>query len=389
MAKRKKTGDYYDTLRARFDGKSKGRGATGMSEPQFDAPADPSARYFGAHAAPEDEAPARFFDAGSVQEERDDLAAKLDAYGQTETAFTANALRLVVGFVWLALAGAFFLNTANADAPALTKLFATIAAAGIIAAIIGALVAAATGRASNKRITENAASLGTRIALETRALNNTAASRVAPIEAEAFLKSTSFAAPDTGHAASHAAADYAGQAEFQTFLKRSPKTSGHASGAFAIALIGTIALALLFFFATRIDLSGLAIARYPLVFAAIVGGAVLYAGAGLIASLAGGSLRQASLDRIETNALTALRAAYAKTGAPRRALNAGSTASSQPASSRDANQNLGDAIRDQRQNDANLDWRERDSGPRFVETGFQTAPRPFRTDAFSKKFNGP
>ena len=369
MAKKRTNGDYYDTLRARFAGDADARG-----DARFRPPTDPTDQFFGAEQALDEAQAPRLFDPAEVRTLADGLSKRITAHGEAETRLFGYGVRFIIAAFWLTIAGWYTLAAANGDATALAKLFFIIAGAGAAAAIFGALATLATGKASLRRTKEEGVVLGQRIALETRSLEHAIGRRVDAVSADAFLKSVSFA--DDGDAAAE---------RFSEYLRRNAATPSANNGArlFLIALAATIAIAAAF--GLGADASVLPLADYPLALTAIVFGAGLYAGAGLLVQLFSGRWRAGREQRAEAAAFGAVRSAFAATHgfAPadltarlRSSYGAGNMANR----SLDVNREYESAPPPDSPN------RARDSAPTFVETGFQAAPAPFRTDAFEKKF---
>ena len=370
VAKKTDSGDYYQTLRARFAGK-----ADAALDARFRMPADPTDQFFGADPAAEEPAATRLFDPAGVRTLADGLASRITAQGKAETTLLAYGLRLAVAAFWLTVAGWYVTTTAQGDASALAKLFFIIAGAGAAAAIFGVLLTLATGKASAKRTREQAIILGQRMALETHSLDTAIGQRhpgrqMNAVSAEAFLNSVSFANGETGSPEA-----------FRSYLKREsgPKTAGGAA-VFLAALLLCVAIAGAL--GLGADPSVLPLSDYPLALGAVIGGLGLYAGAGLFAALFGRSWRAHRDGQTETAAFANVQAAFAAAhGVAPKDLSARLRGDANMAKhSLDATSEIESPAA------PNPDWRDRDSGPQFVDTGFQATPRAFRTDAFEKKF---
>ena len=369
MAKKTDSGDYYQALRARFAGK-----ADAAPDARFRLPADPTDHFFGAEPAADEPSAARVFDPAAVRTLADGLAGRIAAQGKAETTLLAYGLRIAIAAFWLTVAGWYVTTAADGNASALAKLFFIIAGAGAAAAIFGVLLTLATGKASGRRTREQAVILGQRIALETHSLDHAIdkqiGRRVDAVSADAFLKSISFA--NTG-------AD--GAEKFKAYLKRQSGSAGAAGAAvFLAALLACVAIAGAL--GLGADPSVLPLSEYPLALGAIIGGAGLYAAAGLLAALFGQSWRGRRDARMEAAAFAAVKSAFAAASGVAPAdlvarLHGGANM---------AKPSLDEAGERESVLAQNPDWRARDSGPRFIDTGFQAAPRAFRTDAFEKKF---
>lgn|GEM_PF-5822577 len=372
MAKQRENGDYYQTLRARFAGK-----ADAGKDASFRAPADPTDHFFGAGPAA-DEAPApRLFDPAGVRALGDGLAERITAHGEAQTSLLAFALRFLVAAFWLTLAGWYVTMAANADSAALAKLFFIIAGAGAAAAILGALLTLSTGRASVKRTKEEAVVLGQRLALETHSLDRAIDRRVDTVSADAFLKSVAFAGGD----------ESANASAFSAYLKRGetgPRTRAPRASLFLLLLsavtLGAAAIGL------GADPARLPLAAYPVAFAGVAIGAVIYASAGLLVRALGAPWRRMRESHAETVAFNAVQSAFAS---------ANGVAPSDLNARLHRGQGAGMAMTN-RSLDENREYESspatdspnaaRDSAHQFVQTGFQAAPKPFRTDAFEKNF---
>lgn len=372
MAKKRNSGDYYQILRARFAGEE--NDAPGM---RFRPPTDTTDQFFGAAPAPDETPAARLFDPAAVRPLADTLNARISAHGAAEISMFAQMLRLLVAIAWLAIAGWCAMMMRGGDGAALAQLFAIIAGAGIAAAICATAVTLATGKTSLKRTHADAVVLGQRLALETQslsgALDRPGRAHIDAVSADVFLKSAAFA--DGGET---------GAQDFRQFLRRdgaAPRGNGGAQ-LFLIALGACAALAAaLGFGATP---SALPLAPYPFALGAVALGAAIYAGAGLIAKLCAGTRRAQREDRAEAAAFSAMQAAFstARGIAPAdlsTRLRDANAAHAMTNPSLDENREYESSPAPDSRNRAG------DCRPSFVETGFQSAPKAFRTDAFEKK----
>ncbi len=372
MAKKRNSGDYYQALRARFAGE-----ADAVEDARFQPPTDPTDRFFGAAPTAEEASAPRLFDPAGVRPLADGLGQRISAHGAAKTTLLTQGLRLLVGVFWLGLAGWYLTVDGTDGGLALAKLFAIIAGAGVAAAICGFLITLATGKTSLNRTREEAVLLGQRLALETHSLDDAlgrAGGRgVDTVSADAFLKSVSFAGDGDAQT-------------FSAYLKRGGATGRKRGGAhlFLIALAAAVVIAGAL--GLGADTSALPLAGYPVALAAVLIGAALYAGAGLIAALCGGGWRARRETHAETAAFTAMRSAFstARGVAPAdlsaRLYGRESTSTHMAKRSLDETREYESAPAPDSRNWAG------DSRPTFVETGFQAAPKPFRTDAFEKKF---
>lgn len=395
MAKKDKPGeisaDYYKTLRARFAGKP----VRGEAPLIAEAPADPASAWFGAQNA-EDEAPAaRSFDASSLRPAADALAARIQRRGDAELALGAYGTRLGIGAIWLVIAAFLLSVSSGVDSALLGRLFLLIAAAGIGAALLGAIFTTLVTRPGTKRIRADSASFGATIAREAQALSDNldmdTNTGLTGIEADMFLRHVRFA-DDSEQA----------RDDFGTYLSNGEPTAskpGRAGALLIAALAIAAGISALIAPMLGIPLPTLASA-YPLAFAAIVSGVVVYAGAGIMAAGFGNGARERREAQIKADALDSVQAAFTTAQAPSiesltarlrpeqrqpaaQSLTPTPTQGEQPASLSAVN--VESQNHSQPHSGTDLDWRMRDSGPQFVDTGFQAAPKTFRVDAGVKK----
>ena len=383
MSKKDKPGempaDYYKTLRARFAGKPVPADAPLVAQ----APADPAAAWFGAAPAEDEPAARARFDASSLRAKADMLAARIDRRADAHITLGAYGMRLGVGAIWL-VAGALFLTTrGGVDAAVLGRLFMLIAGAGIGAALLGAMVTTLTARPQAKRIKTESAMLGGDIAREARALSDTlddnTNSSLTGIEADMFLKNVRFA--DGGEQSGD---------RFTSYLYRdAPRTSSasHAGALLVAAFALAAGLGALITPALNLPLPAIATAS-PIAFATIIAGVILYAGAGIIAAGFGGSARAGITERTTNEALGAVQAGFANVEPPSiesLAARLQPAPALEPTPAALHEPDFESKNTPQTNPQTQLDWRTRDSGPQFVDTGFQAAPKTFRVDAGVKK----
>lgn len=372
MAKKQNNGDYYQTLRARFAGEE-----SNAPDARFRPPADTTDQLFGAAPAADESPAARLFDPAAVRPLGDSLTKRISAHGAAETTLFAQVLRLLVGVAWLAAAGWYATRLSGGDGAALAKLFTVIAGAAIAAALCGTLMTLATGKASLNRTRADAVVLGQRLALETQSLNaaldRAGRTRIDGVSADVFLKATAFA--NGGET---------GAQGFRHFLKRDSAPSG-ANGRARLFLIALGAAVLL---AAALGLgataSALPLAAYPVALTAVALGAAIYAGAGVIARLCAGSRRAHREDRAEAAAFSAMQSAFSAAGGIAPA-NLSARLHDTVAANAMTNRSLDENREFESSPAPDFHKRADDSRPAFVETGFQAAPKAFRTDAFEKK----
>lgn len=373
MAKKRNSGDYYQTLRARFAGEE-----SDTPDARFRPPADTTDQFFGASPAADESRAPRLFDPAAVRPLADGLSRRINAHGAAETTLFAQLLRLLVGVVWLGAAGWYAARVSGTDGAALATLFTVIAGAAIAAAVCNTLITLATGKASLNRTRADAVVLGQRLALETQSLNaaldRPGRARIDGVSADVFLKATAFANGDE-----------MGPQGFRHFLKRdsAPLSANGGARLFLIALGAVVLLAAAL--GLGATASPLPLAGYPVALTAVALGAALYAGAGMIARLCAGSRRARREDRAEAAAFSAMQSAFS---AARGIAPADLSARlHQPgAANAMTNRSLDETREFESSPASDFHKRADDSRPTFVETAFHAAPKAFRTDAFEKKF---
>ncbi|MEM8772503.1 MAG: hypothetical protein AAGD92_12715 [Pseudomonadota bacterium] len=396
MAKREKTGDYYDTLRAKFSGKEERADARAI---QFTAPGDPADRYFGARPAESEPRAKALFDATGVTAQKQRLAEQIEANAQAKITVTAQAVRLLISLVWLGAAVWFFLTgpggAAPGDSKALSALFAMIGGAGAFAALYVIVIALATGRLGVKRIRDGAAVLGGDIAAQLRTLEDSDAKKEgrAAIEANAFLRGLDFAdRAMTGPAeadAKTAFAEYLARGKqdgARSDVQNSARSGKPQNGAvvFVIAVVAACAVGLAA--GAGVSLEPPAIAAYPAALWAIITGGALYLFAGILtAGLFGASMIAKTRQRGEAAAFSAVTAALSASRAPAPAdimrRFGAADISPPPVHAPSFDQTVEEA----RSRGADSSDRLFDSAPDSARISFQAAPKSFRVDAFSKK----
>lgn len=393
MARKKLPESYYDVLQARFAGKklAEGKARTAPGAAAFTMPEDPADRFFGARAFEETPDPLASFDPAGARGEARALGARIDAFSAAERSYLAQAIRLAVGVIWLALAGWLFLGAGGAgaisvgDAGSLTQLFAILGAVGVAGAILAAMVTTATGKASDTILRAESTALGTRLAADMRALETLSDPQSLSLEARHYLSSAAFAGNRDGDREETSRG-------FDAFVSRGEAKSGRAAPGLALLIVLAVAALAGFLFLAGRDASLPGLAAYPALFSAVLIGAGLYAFAGLIVAFAGRSVSVRAGRDARIRAYESFSAAFESADAPaplslarrfegRGALNENPTENSTGTNHWPGARADGPAF------DGPTPTRGRDSGPEFVETGFLATPRTFRTDAFSKKMN--
>ncbi|MBI1365041.1 MAG: hypothetical protein GC153_03695 [Alphaproteobacteria bacterium] len=337
------------------------------------------------------------------------LAATLARRMEGETTLVALAFRFLIAMVWLALAAALFWTARvgaeawmgpiagvdRADAARLAWAFALSGAAGVLGAFLIAWTVFLTGAGDNRRVRDAAGALGEKAAeiardfdselgrlrgLMDRNDKNPAAAvdflsrtHLVALEAAVFFRSIGFLAERDGELD-----------EFRDFIaRRAPRaapSNAFLPGFVAGAILGAAAILLISpaappeFAHMRLPLE-----RYPLLLAALVGGAFVYALTRL-AVAASARIFVASAEReAYAAALDAFRGGYVAQKAPRiesviqrieDALDV-YKARLAPAAKKNAAAPREDDI---------PAWRKPPEPPRFVETGFQAAPKTFLAD---------
>ena len=383
----------------------------------------------------EDSARAMVHRADQLRAQSDGLAMRIGERRDAEITLAAQAIRVLIGLVWLGVAGWLFYSVMNAradglsviganmpvdDARVLIRTFFFVAAAGLGVAFAVATLAKLFGNADNKRVTAEAERLGAAIAEASTEFDHTltnlrsamdkrkpaadgvydlSRAHLTALEAHAFYREVEFLTNAEGlHA----------QRLFKGFLAR---PSGGAAPAFPLFLAGALLGAGVTFLAVAPrpepvePATALAIMQYPWAAQLLFFGGVLYAAACMFASLFGGALTEGVAAKARAEALTALRSGFTAREAPRpsdvirriedaidvfraRVGGAGSAGRNQLAGSEAAKWSgvSNQANADFSEGDDIPQWRRRDSSVKFVKTDFAGAPEQWRTDAYAKKF---
>lgn len=358
------------------------------------------------------------------------LAARIEERRNGEITMAAQAVRVVIGLVWLGVAiwlynailtaradglAAIPGGAALADAAVLMQTFLIVAGAGLGVAFGVAALARALGNADNSGVCREAEKLGGAIADATGefdktlsalrgamdrrahpadAVNDLSRAHLTALEAHAFFREIGFL---TG------AEDDQSLRQFRTFLGRSVSGGGGGLLDLAITFIAGGAFGAL---AMHVAIgpepepvtqakSVLSIMQYPWAVQLILAGGLLYAGAGAFLSLFTGPLTEGVAASARADALTALRSGFAAQSALRpaditrrikdavdvfRARIGGSSSGR----NQSAMANHDPAFSTE---EDTPEWRRRDSSVKFVDAGFSAAPERWRTDAYAKKFS--
>ncbi len=361
-----------------------------------------------------------------LREQADDLVARIGDRAGGEVTLSVQAIRFVIGGVWIATALWLFLSARGvlsgdlsalgsgmpaSDAIVLARTFFPLGAAGIGVAMAVAALVGFTGNGSNARVRESAVRLGQYIADTARdfdddltrlrkamndhsnpgdAVDDLSRAYVTALGAQAYFREIEFLTSEDEDAA----------LKFKGFLKRDPGPPPAGPVFLMGFLIGAIVIAILF--VPRPDLPAVAppeIAQYPWAANLIFFGGALYAGVGVLLSAIGGGIASGAVKQARAEALDALRGAFTAREAPRpgdvvrriedavdvfRARVGGRSARGLGES------NHADAGRGEfaGSDDDIPPWRRRDSSAKFVDTGFQATPERWRTDAYVEKLAG-
>jgi hypothetical protein len=418
---------------------------TPIDEPRFDA--DPTRAFFSGEGAGDEHqgslslsalleqsahAMARRED--DLREPAGRLAALIEDRREGEVTMAAQALRVVIGLVWFAVAGWLYWSVLNAragnigvvaggvplgDAAVLARTFIIVAAVAVGVAFAVAALTRALGNADNGRIRRQAGQFGAVIAeasgefdaalsslrgaMDRRdrpadAVDDLSRAHLTALEAHAFFREISFlTGPDDDHA----------QRQFRGFLARAAGTAsgGGVFSTFLALLAGAVIGAFAVYVAAvpkpepapEAATSALAIMQYPWAAQIIVLGGLAYAGIGAALSFVAGPLTEGVARAARADALTAIRSGFASDSAMRpedvarrirdavdvfRARVGGGGARTPGPGANHAGGDFSD------RNDI-PEWRRRDSSVKFVDAGFSPAPERWRTDAYAKKFEAP
>lgn len=356
-----------------------------------------------------------------------------------EVTMAAQALRVVIGIVWLGVAIWLYISVLNAraddiavaaggapldDAIVLMRTFLIVAAAGLGVAFIVATLTRLIGNADNARVQAEASTLGgaiadaaeefdsalsgLRAAMDKRghpadAVDDLSRAHLTALEAHDFFREISFIS---------GAEDEKARRLFKGFLGRAvgpPPGFGGLDLLMTFLVGGIIGAFVVYVVAvpraeapSGATATALAIMQYPWAAQLIAFGGLAYASVGLFLSALVGPLTDGVAEKARAEALTALRSGFAAQSAlhpgdvTRRIKDAVDVFRARvsggrpgPAGNQGAG-NLAGANHGDGQLDAEADipeWRRRDSSVKFVDAGFTPAPESWRTDAYAKKFD--
>lgn len=359
------------------------------------------------------------------------LLARIEERRDGEVTLMTQAVRVLIGLVWLGVAAWLYLEFLNAradgisviagsipleDARMLIRAFLIVAGAGLGVAFLVAALTRALGNADNERIKRAGEALGAAMAdaakefdetlstlrgsMDKRgrpadAVDDLSRAHLTALEAHDFFREINFL---TGEEDEHA------RRMFKGFLTRSGVAGGGASlmdfilvfalGALGGAILMHVAIAPEPEPVTEVK-SVMAVVSYPWAIKLIVLGGLLYALAGGALSVIARPMTEGLAEKARADALTALRSGFAARSAlhpadiTRRIKDAVDVFRARVGGS------AGGGTRTASANHSGADfadeaeipeWRRRDSGVKFVETDFAGAPQEWRTDAYAKKF---
>lgn len=348
------------------------------------------------------------YSAGAIMRRQSDLAGEAARVAEAVGArlggavsMTAWTMRFLIALAWgffaAELAWARFTGStagivglgpvAADDIVPLIVVFGLAASAGLIAVFLGAAAVSLAGNADNRRIRERATLFGDRaggLALQfdakldelrrsmdgranaVDAVADLSRAHLTALEAAVFFRDIQFLTDDEDAAA-----------KFRGYLAR---VSGGGGGtgkpqAFVLGILtGMIAMA--FLYGPRIEAPVVAELKYPAVQAWILLGGLAYLIAGLIAETLSGLVTAGVAREAREEALDAVRSGFVARGAPRvedvirrieDALDVYKARARAPRGAGGEATNADDVPA----------WRKPPEGPRFVDAGFQAAPKTF------------
>ena len=366
--------------------------------------------------------------ADDLREDANKLIARIGERVDGEVTLRAQGARVIISLVWLGTAAWLYISGLNAEANNLSNLpdgmpaedafvlvrtFFTVAAAGIGVAFAVAALTNVFGNGDNRKVREEGEQLGLAIADASREFDDTltdlrsamdrrnnpadsikdlSAAHMTALEACAYFRDIGFLTSVEGAQA---------QRLFRGFLHRGYENPPPMLERLSMFVSGA-GLGALFVYLKYVPrpeavepATPLAILQYPWALALLLLGGLAYAGVGVVFSLIPGLAAGDTEAKAREEALSALRGAFTSREAPRpndvirriedavavfrariggRALRTGQA---------DANQQDPASVDLDGDDTAIPAWRKRDSSVKFVETGFQAAPREWRTDAYA------
>lgn len=366
--------------------------------------------------------------ADELRQDANRLIARIGERVEGEITLQAQGARALIGFIWLGVGVWLYVSALNAqaagqpalangmpvdDAFVLMRAFFIVGAAGLGVAFAISSLANAFGRGDNRKVRLEAERLGGSIAdtamefdraltdLRTEMDRREAAgdavidlsrAHMTALEACAYFRRMPFlTALDSPGA----------EASFRRFLFR-PGVNPPPLPVFISGAVFGAFIFFLFFYphaAPETPLE-LAILEYPWALALVAVGAVVYALIGLIFSAMPGAVAGGAAAKAHAEALDALRGAFTAREAPRpgditrriedavdvfRARVSGNARRDLDAG---ANQSESERADFTAEDSVAPAWRRRDSSVKFVDAGFQAAPRQWRTDASAPSDSG-
>jgi hypothetical protein len=367
--------------------------------------------------------------ADELREQKRALMVRMADRAEAEITLSVQALRVVIGLFWFGISAWLFYNAIRGDAgtlPAgmptgdafvLSRTFLTIAAAGLGVAFGVVALVRVFGNGDNRKIRHEAEQLGDAIANTSREFDNAltgfraamdrrgdpadavvdlSRAHLTALEASAYFRQLGFLTGGGNDA----------RRLFKGFLSGVKRNPPPAPVFLVGALIGGL------FAAAYVYVKYVpkpepvepvvlpAIAQYPWALALILFGGALYFIVGLVVSFFGGPIAAGAAAKAREEALDALRGGFTANEAPRpadvvrriedavdvfRARVGGRRESAARHDHIGANQPAPGSASFSPEDSDFTQWRHRDSSLTFVDTGFTTAPKEWRTDAFAKK----
>ncbi len=397
--------------------------------PDMEGPADDGGRGLALSVLLEESARAMVRRTDELREQKKSLIARMGDRADAEITLSVQALRVMIGLIWLAAAAWLYYNGLRGDAAALSigmpaadafvlsRTFFTIAATGLGVAFGIVALVNLFGNGDNRKVRGEAEQLGIAIADTSRefdealtgfrtamdrrdnpadAVIDLSRAHLTALEACAYFRHIGFLTGGGEHA----------MRLFRGFLSGRRENPAPLP-VFAVGAIFGGFFGAAYIYAKYVPKSvptepivPPAIAQYPEALSLILIGGVLYVSVGLLLSIFGGFIAAGAAAKAREEALDALRGGFTAREAPRpadvvrriedavdvfRARVGGKGAGASRREHR-ANQ-FEDNNASYSVDDADIfPWRHPDSSIKFIDAGFTTAPKEWRTDAFAKKF---
>ena len=370
-----------------------------------------------------------------LRDHKQALMAQMGDRANAEITLTTQALRVVIGLIWIGIAAWLFLGAGQTEggasgmpvehAQTLSATFLKISLAALAVAFGVTAFVGVMGKSDNKKIRNEAEKLGIAIAATSREFDASLNSFRTAMDRRADPVDAAFDLSPAHAAALEACANFreigylTGDGdEANRMFRGFSKARGGNPPLTPIFLIGVLlggfvgAGYVMINVVPETDYSMAfgsaaasveAISQYPWAVFAILGGSLLYATIGLIVSLAAGRpITTSAMSRAQKVAQDALRAGFTSQSAPRpidvvrriedtvEVFRAGVGNARSDAAQRDhrgANHLRNPSFEFSEEKPDVPEWRHKDSSLTFVDTGFTTAPETWRTDAFAKKID--